>query len=208
VDHKSRKKFKQLLIRNDLNVSIKKPSGKNRFKYVYIRQKLCHICSSYKKFKFYSIDRLFPPRSKKLIASCLNSLFVSHCVFGLNEKESFKSKNTKRTNLGCQMGYFQTKIPNLGKKLGACNWRGWYILWPFGLFYRYFMTVWYILWPFGTFYDRLVHFMTVWYILCSFDTFFPVLVSCTKKNLAILVDSIYDRLVYLLVIWYNVPPFW
>jgi hypothetical protein len=28
--------------------------------------------------------------------------------------------------------------------------------------------------------------MTIWYILCSFGPFFPVLVSCTKKNLATL----------------------
>jgi hypothetical protein len=28
--------------------------------------------------------------------------------------------------------------------------------------------------------------MTIWYNLCSFGTFFPVLVSCTKKNLATL----------------------
>jgi hypothetical protein len=33
----------------------------------------------------------------------------------------------------------------------------------------------YVLWPFG--------------ILCSFGTFFPVLVSCTKKNLATLVQD-------------------
>jgi hypothetical protein len=169
VDHKSRKKFKQLLIRNDLNVSIKKPSGKNRFKYVYIRQKLCHICSSYKKFKFYSIDRLFPPRSKKLIASCLNSLFVSHCVFGLNEKESFKSKNTKRTNLGCQMGYFQTKIPNLGKNRGLQLKRLVYFMAIRSILQRFydrlvhFMTVWYILWPFGTFCVHLTHFFPFWY---------------------------------------------
>jgi hypothetical protein len=26
--------------------------------------------------------------------------------------------------------------------------------------------------------------MTIWYILCSFGTLFPILVSCTKKNLA------------------------
>jgi hypothetical protein len=29
--------------------------------------------------------------------------------------------------------------------------------------------------------------MTIWYILCLFGTFNPVLVSCTKKNLATLV---------------------
>jgi hypothetical protein len=31
--------------------------------------------------------------------------------------------------------------------------------------------------------------MTIRYILCSFGTFFPVLVSCTKKNLATLVEQ-------------------
>jgi hypothetical protein len=30
--------------------------------------------------------------------------------------------------------------------------------------------------------------MTIWYILYSFGTFFPVLVSCTDKNLATLVQ--------------------
>jgi hypothetical protein len=40
--------------------------------------------------------------------------------------------------------------------------------------------------PFGIFYGHLGYFMTIWYTLCSFGTFFPVLVSCTKKNLATL----------------------
>jgi hypothetical protein len=44
----------------------------------------------------------------------------------------------------------------------------------------------YILWTFGTFYGHLGYFMTIWYIVCSFGTVFPVLVSCTKKNLATL----------------------
>jgi hypothetical protein len=30
--------------------------------------------------------------------------------------------------------------------------------------------------------------MTIWYILCSFGAFCPVLVSCTKKNLATLIQ--------------------
>jgi hypothetical protein len=34
--------------------------------------------------------------------------------------------------------------------------------------------------------------MAVWYISCSFGTFFPVLVSCTKKNLATLAKSASD----------------
>jgi hypothetical protein len=37
---------------------------------------------------------------------------------------------------------------------------------------EYFMAIWY-------FYDHLVQFVLIWYI-------FPVLVSCTKKNLATL----------------------
>jgi hypothetical protein len=36
----------------------------------------------------------------------------------------------------------------------------------------------------------LVHFVFIWYILCSFGTFFPVLVSCTKKNLATLHQTV------------------
>jgi hypothetical protein len=31
--------------------------------------------------------------------------------------------------------------------------------------------------------------MTIWCILCSFGNFFPVLVSCTKKNLATLLAA-------------------
>jgi hypothetical protein len=45
-----------------------------------------------------------------------------------------------------------------------------------GIFYDrlvYFTAIRYILWPFGVFYDTLVY-------------FFPVLVCCTKKNLATL----------------------
>jgi hypothetical protein len=44
------------------------------------------------------------------------------------------------------------------------------------------MAIWDILLPFGTFCVHLVHFVFIWYI-------FPVLVSCTKKNLATLVYS-------------------
>jgi hypothetical protein len=43
----------------------------------------------------------------------------------------------------------------------------------------YFMAIWKILMTFGIFYDHFVDFVLVWYI-------FPVLVSCTKKNLATL----------------------
>jgi hypothetical protein len=40
----------------------------------------------------------------------------------------------------------------------------------------------------GTFYEQLVYFTTIWYILWPLDIFFPVLVSCTKKNLATLLE--------------------
>jgi hypothetical protein len=39
---------------------------------------------------------------------------------------------------------------------------------------------------FFLFYFRLVYIVAVWYILRLFGIFFPVLVWCTKKNLAIL----------------------
>jgi hypothetical protein len=64
---------------------------------------------------------------------------------------------------GCQMVCFQTKNPNLGKFWRALGWK----------IFMYFMAIWNILWRFGIFNDHLVH-------------FFPVLVSCTKKNLATL----------------------
>jgi hypothetical protein len=51
---------------------------------------------------------------------------------------------------GCQMAYFQTKNPNLGK-----FWR--LLQWKMGV-------IWSILWPFGLFYGRLVYFMDIWYI--------------------------------------------
>jgi hypothetical protein len=76
---------------------------------------------------------------------------------------------------GCQMAYFQTKNPNLG--------RFWTDL-------VYFMHIWsilrllgiHILWPFGIFCEHLVYFMVIWFI-------FPVLVCCTKKYLATLLTS-------------------
>jgi hypothetical protein len=48
-----------------------------------------------------------------------------------------------------------------------------------GKILTYFMAIWNILMTLGIFYNHLVHFMFIWYI-------FPVLVSCTKKNLATL----------------------
>jgi hypothetical protein len=56
----------------------------------------------------------------------------------------------------------------------------------FTAIFELLITIWYILCSFGTFCVHLVHFVFIWYILYSFGTFFPVLVSCTKKNLATL----------------------
>jgi hypothetical protein len=71
---------------------------------------------------------------------------------------------------GCQMFCFQTKNPNLGKFWRAFD----------GIMLIYFRAIWDILQLFWIFYDHLVHFVLIWYL-------FPVLVSCTKKNLATLV---------------------
>jgi hypothetical protein len=48
-----------------------------------------------------------------------------------------------------------------------------------------FMSIWYILLPFGIFYCHLVYFIAIWYIFW-FWYIFPLLVFCSKKNLATL----------------------
>jgi hypothetical protein len=64
---------------------------------------------------------------------------------------------------------FKPKIPLWVNFGGPCNGKSCFILRPFGLFY-----------------GNLKHFMAIGYILWSFGIFFPVLVFCTKKNLATL----------------------
>jgi hypothetical protein len=54
---------------------------------------------------------------------------------------------------------------------GICNGSGWYIVWPFGLFYGnlvYFEAIWYILRLFGIFCRHLIYFVAIWYILHMF----------------------------------------
>jgi hypothetical protein len=65
------------------------------------------------------------------------------------------------------MAHFQTKNPNLGEF--------WRVLRKNMLVY--FMGIWSILLPF-----RIL--VAIWYILWMFSIYFPVLVSCSKKNLA------------------------
>jgi hypothetical protein len=74
------------------------------------------------------------------------------------------------------MACLQTKNPNFGKFWRVLQWK---IL-------RYFMTVWSILRPLEIFYGHLVYFVVIWYI-------FPVLVFCTKKNLATLIPLKYKN---------------
>jgi hypothetical protein len=63
---------------------------------------------------------------------------------------------------GCQMAYFQTKVPNLGKFWMEFQWK----------MLVYFDAI-------SLFCGLLVYVMVIWYII-------PVLVCCTKKNLATL----------------------
>jgi hypothetical protein len=74
---------------------------------------------------------------------------------------------------GCQMVCFRTKNPNSGKFCRVLDWK----------MFVYFITIWNISWRFEIFYENLVHSYT-------FGTFFPVLVSCTKINLATLLQRL------------------
>jgi hypothetical protein len=77
---------------------------------------------------------------------------------------------------GCQMVSFQTKKSQFGKILEGLAMEN------LGIFYDhlvYLTAIKNILWPFGTFCGHLVHFVAIWYI-------FPILVFCTKTNLATL----------------------
>jgi hypothetical protein len=66
----------------------------------------------------------------------------------------------KTTSLfqGCQMFYFQTQNPNLGKFWKAFDTK----------MLIYFMDIWNILQTLGKFNDHLVHFVLIWYILSGF----------------------------------------
>jgi hypothetical protein len=66
---------------------------------------------------------------------------------------------------------FKPKIPIWVNFGGCCDGSCWYI--------TYYMVICSILWPSGLFYGFLVCFKVIWYIL-------PVLVSCSKKNVATL----------------------
>jgi hypothetical protein len=69
--------------------------------------------------------------------------------------------------------FFQTKTPNLGKFGRVLQWKI-----HIGIFY--FHLVYFQ--PFDIFYGHLAYFLAIWYI-------FPVLVCCSKKNLATLLET-------------------
>jgi hypothetical protein len=61
-------------------------------------------------------------------------------------------KNNRLPNRVARWYIFKPKIPIWVNFLGACNGRGWYILWPFGLFYGHF----------GIFVGYLLYFTLFW----------------------------------------------
>jgi hypothetical protein len=69
-------------------------------------------------------------------------------------------------NQGCQMVYFQTKNPNLGKFWRVLQWK----------MLVYFFTIWSILRPIGIFYGHLVYFVVIWYTLPHFG------ILCQEKS--------------------------
>jgi hypothetical protein len=85
-------------------------------------------------------------------------------------------KANSRSSQGCQMVYFQTKNPTLGKFLRALDWK----------MLKYLMAIRNILRTLGKFRDHFDHFVL-------FGTFFPVWVSRTNKNLATLVPATFCK---------------
>jgi hypothetical protein len=91
---------------------------------------------------------------------------IGSCIFSLHFEIGGMSSLQS-----CQIVRFQTKNPTLGK-----FWRVLYVMENLGIFYDHlvnYTAIGNILWPFGIFYGH-------------FGIFSPVLVYCTKKNLATL----------------------
>jgi hypothetical protein len=77
------------------------------------------------------------------------------------------NEHWKRTfcccNQGCQMAYFETKNPDLGKFWKVLQWK--VLVYYMSIWCRYCMAIWYILWPLGGFYGCLLHFPPFWYVV-------------------------------------------
>jgi hypothetical protein len=59
--------------------------------------------------------------------------FYSLCLCSFQPISGFDL--TSRQDQGCQMVYFQTKNPNLGKFWRSLVWKCWYIIWASVIFY-------------------------------------------------------------------------
>jgi hypothetical protein len=77
-----------------------------------------------------------------------NAVFRRRFFFFMRKMKKSREKHEQ----GCQMVYFQTKSPNLGKFESALDYK----------MLIYFMCICNILWTFGIFYDHLVHFVFIW----------------------------------------------
>jgi hypothetical protein len=86
----------------------------------------------------------------------------------------------------CQMVYFQTKNPNLGKL-----WR--VLKWNMSVYYVcghsvYFMVIWCILWSFSICCGHFLHFMAIWHIFPRVSMLYqeksgnPGLPCCGKRE--------------------------
>jgi hypothetical protein len=103
----------------------------------------------------------FPTRMKNYIRTLIRNFVPSCKTF---EKPACVGVIATQ---GCRMVYFQTKNPILGKFWRELQWN----------MLVHFMDSWPISRPFEIFYWHLVYLVVIWYIV-------PVLVCCTKKNLA------------------------
>jgi hypothetical protein len=86
-----------------------------------------------------------------------------------DQENALKTKNLLGAGLPDDMHIFKPKIPIWINFWRVFQW----------MMMVYFMAIWYIILPFRIFCGNLVYFIFIWYI-------FPILVCCTKKNLATL----------------------
>jgi hypothetical protein len=114
--------------------------------------------------------------TQKVTFCCTTSLWCSESIlnaydfcrattFLSPERKPFLCQQVRFRNQGCQMAYFLTKNPNLGKFWRVLQFK--------------MSAIWSILRPFGIFCGHLIYFIFIWYA-------FPVLVCCATKNLATL----------------------
>jgi hypothetical protein len=123
--------------------------------------------------------------TKNGLGNVLGDFFQTHLVT-LSKKTHFLGVNVTHkmngwfrrlwrpmSNQGCQMVYFQTKNPHLGKFWRAFKWKK----------LEYSMTIWNILRPFGIFYGHLVYFVSIWYIFVVILVYFSRFgMLCKEKS--------------------------